>query len=221
MIRPSFPAIIAAPRYEYRPDARSAPPDDGRRSALLSDEPTIELVVRAQDRRPAGGRSAPAAQRAAAEALGAWPAAGRGAGQPRYRRSGAGNRAARAAPARHLPAPTRRRDAGVPPAVGPQSHPRRSATDRAPPAPCELPDDMASEEPSPLETGGRGRSRIERTTRRSATLSPRDRQLVVHGSKRNGVTTRSPGTSACQRRMPRAWRSRARCVVCWTRLKET
>ena len=98
-------AVTSGGRYDAdssrhgRPETRKAS-TAARTSAhidpLLSDEPTMELVIRARE----GDRMAVEAllQRClpVVEALGTWPAAGGRAGLARYGRSGAGSGAARA-----------------------------------------------------------------------------------------------------------------------------
>jgi hypothetical protein len=94
-----FPAIIAGVLH-----AMSSPPEDERESDLLSDEPTMELVVRARTGdRQAVERFCNAAFHT--ETLGAWQAAARGTEQPRYGGPRSGDRASRSAAARHVPAP--------------------------------------------------------------------------------------------------------------------
>lgn len=158
-----------------RPDP---PPDDEGESALLSDEPTMELVVRAQTGdRPAVEallqRSVPQLKR---WAHGKLPAAARGS-------LDTGDLVQETV--LHV---LRRLDTFQPRHVGAmQAYLRQSVLNRIRdeirkigrhPAPSELPEDMPSEEPSPLERAVEAEA-VSRYNQALTTLTPRDRQLVV------------------------------------------
>lgn len=158
-----------------RPDP---PPDDEGESALLSDEPTMELVVRAQTGdRPAVEallqRSVPQLKR---WAHGKLPAAARGS-------LDTGDLVQETV--LHV---LRRLDTFQPRHVGAmQAYLRQSVLNRIRdeirkigrhPAPSELPEDMPSEEPSPLERTVEAEA-VSRYNHALTTLTPRDRQLVV------------------------------------------
>jgi RNA polymerase sigma-70 factor, ECF subfamily len=158
-----------------RPDP---PPDDEGEDALLSDEPTIELVVRAQTGdRPAVEallqRSVPQLKR---WAHGKLPAAARGS-------LDTGDLVQETV--LHV---LRRLDTFQPRHVGAmQAYLRQSVLNRIRdeirkigrhPAPSELPEDMSSEEPSPLERAIEAEA-VSRYNQALTTLTPRDRQLVV------------------------------------------
>jgi RNA polymerase sigma-70 factor, ECF subfamily len=158
-----------------RPDP---PPDDEGESALLSDEPTIELVVRAQtgDRHAVEAllqRSVPQLKR---WAHGKLPAAARGS-------LDTGDLVQETV--LHV---LRRLDTFQPRHVGAmQAYLRQSVLNRIRdeirkigrhPAPSELPEDMPSEEPSPLERAVEAEA-VTRYHQALTTLTPRDRQLVV------------------------------------------
>ena len=162
----------------FRPEPPDPPPDEEGDSALLSDEPTIELVLRAQS-----------GDRAAVEALlqrsiphlkrwahGRLPAAARGS-------LDTGDLVQETV--LHV---LRRLDTFQPRHVGAmQAYLRQSVLNRIRdevrrigrhPAPCELPDDMASEEPSPLERAVEAEA-VSQYNQALMALSLRDRQLVV------------------------------------------
>jgi RNA polymerase sigma factor (sigma-70 family) len=158
-----------------RPDP---PPDDEGDSALLSDEPTIELVVRAQtgDRHAVEAllqRSVPQLKR---WAHGKLPAAARAS-------LDTGDLVQETV--LHV---LRRLDTFQPRHVGAmQAYLRQSVLNRIRdeirkigrhPAPSELPEDMPSEEPSPLERAVEAEA-VSRYHQALTTLTPRDRQLVV------------------------------------------
>ena len=158
-----------------RPDP---PPADEGESALLSDEPTMELVVRAQTGdRPAVEallqRSVPQLKR---WAHGKLPAAARGS-------LDTGDLVQETV--LHV---LRRLDTFQPRHVGAmQAYLRQSVLNRIRdeirkigrhPAPSELPEDMPSEEPSPLERAVEAEA-VSRYNQALTTLTPRDRQLVV------------------------------------------
>jgi RNA polymerase sigma factor (sigma-70 family) len=158
-----------------RPDP---PPYDEGESALLSDEPTMELVVRAQTGdRPAVEallqRSVPQLKR---WAHGKLPAAARGS-------LDTGDLVQETV--LHV---LRRLDTFQPRHVGAmQAYLRQSVLNRIRdeirkigrhPAPSELPEDMPSEEPSPLERAVEAEA-VSRYNQALTTLTPRDRQLVV------------------------------------------
>lgn len=154
------------------------PPEDERESDLLSDEPTMELVVRARsgDRQAVEAllqRSVPQLKR---WAHGKLPAAARNT-------LDTGDLVQETV--LHV---LRRLDTFQPRHVGAmQAYLRQSVLNRIRdevrrigrhPASCELPDDMASEEPSPHEQAVKAEA-VSRYCDALATLSPRDRQLVV------------------------------------------
>ena len=156
----------------------SLPPEDERESDLLSDEPTIELVVRAQ----AGDRHAVEAllQRSIPQlkrwAHGRLPAAARNT-------LDTGDLIQETV--LHV---FRRLDTFQPRHVGAmQAYLRQSVLNRIrdevrrigrhPPS-CELPDDVPSDEPSPWEHAVKAEA-VSRYCEALTTLSPRDRQLVV------------------------------------------
>lgn len=156
----------------------SPPPEDERESDLLSDEPTIELVVRARSGdRPAVEallqRSVPQLKR---WAHGKLPAAARDT-------LDTGDLVQETV--LHV---LRRLDTFQPRHVGAmQAYLRQSVLNRIRdevrrigrhPASCELPDDMPSEEPSPLERAVTAEA-VSRYCQALAGLRPRDRQLVV------------------------------------------
>jgi RNA polymerase sigma-70 factor (ECF subfamily) len=153
-------------------------PENERGSDLLSDEPTIELVVRAQtgDRQAVEAllqRSVPQLKR---WAHGKLPAAARNT-------LDTGDLVQETV--LHV---LRRLDRFLPRHVGAmQAYLRQSVLNRIRdevrrigrhPAPCELPDDMPSEEPSPLEEAVKAEA-VSRYHQALARLSTRDRQLVV------------------------------------------
>jgi RNA polymerase sigma-70 factor (ECF subfamily) len=156
----------------------SLPPEDERESDLLSDEPTIELVVRAQ----AGDRHAVEAllQRSIPQlkrwAHGRLPAAARNT-------LDTGDLIQETV--LHV---FRRLDTFQPRHVGAmQAYLRQSVLNRIRdevrrigrhPASCELPDDVPSDEPSPWEHAVKAEA-VSRYCEALTTLSPRDRQLVV------------------------------------------
>jgi RNA polymerase sigma-70 factor, ECF subfamily len=153
-------------------------PEDEHASELLSDEPTIELVVRARtgDRQAVEAllqRSVPQLKR---WAHGKLPAAARNT-------LDTGDLVQETV--LHV---LRRLDTFQPRHVGAmQAYLRQSVLNRIRdevrrigrhPASCELPDDMASEEPSPLEQAVTAEA-VSRYYEALAKLTPRDRQLVV------------------------------------------
>ncbi|HKH73807.1 MAG TPA: sigma-70 family RNA polymerase sigma factor [Vicinamibacterales bacterium] len=156
----------------------SLPPEDERESDLLSDEPTIELVVRAQ----AGDRHAVEAllQRSIPQlkrwAHGRLPAAARNT-------LDTGDLIQETV--LHV---FRRLDTFQPRHVGAmQAYLRQSVLNRIRdevrrigrhPASCELPDDVPSDEPSPWEHAVKAEA-VSRYCEALTMLSPRDRQLVV------------------------------------------
>jgi RNA polymerase sigma-70 factor, ECF subfamily len=160
-----------------RPRRSDLPPDE-RVSTLLSDEPTIELVVRAR----AGDRQAVEAllQRSVPQlkrwAHGKLPAAARGS-------LDTGDLVQETV--LHV---LRRLDTFTPRHVGAmQAYLRQSVLNRIRdevrrigrhPTPCELPADMPSEEPSPLERAVEAEA-VSRYNEALASLSPRNRELVV------------------------------------------
>ena len=156
----------------------SVTPDDEHESDLLSDEPTIELVVRAQtgDRQAVEAllqRSIPQLKR---WAHGKLPAAARNT-------LDTGDLVQETV--LHV---LRRLDTFEPRHVGAmQAYLRQSVLNRIRdevrkigrhPASCELPDDMPSEGPSPLEQAVRAEA-VSRYHEALLRLSPRDRELVV------------------------------------------
>ena len=162
----------------FQSERPAPPPDDEGESALLSDEPTIELVVRAQtgDRQAVEAllqRSVPQLKR---WAHGKLPAAARGS-------LDTGDLVQDTV--LHV---LRRLDTFQPRHVGAmQAYLRQSVLNRIRdeirkigrhPAPSELPDDMPSEEPSPLERAVEAEA-VSRYHQALTTLNPRDRQLVV------------------------------------------
>ena len=170
--------MIAAAHMNFRPELPDPPPHEEGDGDLLSDEPTMELVVRAQT-----------GDRAAVEALlqrsiphlkrwahGKLPAAARGS-------LDTGDLVQETV--LHV---LRRLDTFKPQHVGAmQAYLRQSVLNRIRdevrrigrhPAPCELPEDMASEEPSPLERAVETEA-VSHYNDALMTLSPRDRQLVV------------------------------------------
>lgn len=156
----------------------SPPPKDEHESDLLSDEPTIELVVRAQ----AGDRQAVEAllQRSVPElkrwAHGKLPAAARNV-------LDTGDLVQETV--LHV---LRRLDTFHPRHVGAmQAYLRQSVLNRIRdevrrigrhPASCELPEDVPSDEPSPWEQAVKAEA-VSRYCDALSTLNPRDRQLVV------------------------------------------
>ena len=156
----------------------SQPPEEDRESDLLSDEPTIELVVRARD----GDRQAVEAllQRSIPQlrrwAHGKLPAAARN-------NLDTGDLVQETV--LHV---LRRLDTFQPRHVGAmQAYLRQSVLNRIRdevrrlgrhPVSCELPEDLPSEEPSPLEQTVKAEA-VSRYHLALATLSPRDRSLVV------------------------------------------
>ena len=156
----------------------SLPPQDERESDLLSDEPTIELVVRARD----GDRQAVEAllQRSVPQlkrwAHGKLPAAARNS-------LDTGDLVQETV--LHV---LRRLDSFQPRHVGAmQAYLRQSVLNRIRdevrrigrhPASCELPEDMPSEEPSPLEQAVTAEA-VSRYYHALTRLTARDRQLVV------------------------------------------
>jgi RNA polymerase sigma-70 factor (ECF subfamily) len=170
-----FLAIIAAVSHEMSAPAR---PPDPPPEPLISDEPTIELVVRAQggDRQAAEAllqRSVPQLKR---WAHGKLPAAARGA-------LDTGDLVQETV--LHV---LRRLDTFQPRHVGAmQAYLRQSVLNRIRdevrrigrhPTPCELPADMPSDTPSPLERAVEAEA-VGRYQQALGTLSVRDRQLVV------------------------------------------
>jgi RNA polymerase sigma-70 factor (ECF subfamily) len=154
------------------------PPEDERESDLLSDEPTIELVVRARtgDRQAVEAllqRSVPQLKR---WAHGKLPAAARNT-------LDTGDLVQETV--LHV---LRRLDSFQPRHVGAmQAYLRQSVLNRIRdevrkigrhPASCELPDDMPSEEPSPLEQAVKEEA-VSRYHEALIRQRPRDRQLVV------------------------------------------
>jgi RNA polymerase sigma-70 factor, ECF subfamily len=154
------------------------PPEDERQSDLLSDEPTIELVVRAQtgDRQAVEAllqRSVPQLKR---WAHGRLPAAARN-------NLDTGDLVQETV--LHV---LRRLDSFQPRHVGAmQAYLRQSVLNRIRdevrrigrhPASIELPDDMASEEPSPEEQAVRAEA-VSKYNEALGRVTPRDRQLVV------------------------------------------
>jgi RNA polymerase sigma-70 factor (ECF subfamily) len=156
----------------------SSPPEDERESDLLSDEPTIELVVRART----GDRQAVEAllQRSVPQ-LKRW-AHGR---LPPAARNNLDTGDLVQETVLHV---LRRLDTFQPRHVGAmQAYLRQSVLNRIRdevrrigrhPASCELPDDMASEEPSPEEQAVKAEA-VSRYHEALGALSSRDRQLVV------------------------------------------
>jgi RNA polymerase sigma-70 factor, ECF subfamily len=153
-------------------------PEDERESDLLSDEPTIELVARAQEGdRPAVEallqRSVPQLKR---WAHGKLPAAARNT-------LDTGDLVQETV--LHV---LRRLDTFQPRHVGAmQAYLRQSVLNRIRdevrrigrhPTPCELPDDMPSEEPSPLEQAVTAEA-VSRYYQALSRLTHRDRELVV------------------------------------------
>jgi RNA polymerase sigma factor (sigma-70 family) len=156
----------------------SLPPEHERESDLLSDEPTIELVVRAQsgDRQAVEAllqRSIPQLQRWAHGKL------------PSSARNTLDTADLVQETVLHV---LRRLDTFQPRHVGAmQAYLRQSVLNRIRdevrrigrhPVSCELPDDMASDEPSPWEQAVKAEA-VSRYCETLARLSPRDRQLVV------------------------------------------
>jgi RNA polymerase sigma-70 factor (ECF subfamily) len=154
------------------------PPEDESQSDLLSDEPTIELVVRARsgDRQAVEAllqRSVPQLKR---WAHGKLPAAARNT-------LDTGDLVQETV--LHV---LRRLDTFQPRHVGAmQAYLRQSVLNRIRdevrrigrhPASCELPDDMPSEEPSPLEQAVKAEA-VSRYHQALTRISPRDRELVV------------------------------------------
>jgi RNA polymerase sigma-70 factor, ECF subfamily len=154
------------------------PPEDEHASDLLSDEPTIELVVRAQegDRRAVEAllqRSVPQLKRWAHGKL------------PSAARNNLDTGDLVQETVLHV---LRRLDTFQPRHVGAmQAYLRQSVLNRIRdevrrlgrhPASCELPDDMPSEERSPLEQAVTAEA-VSRYQEALMTLSARDRQLVV------------------------------------------
>jgi RNA polymerase sigma-70 factor (ECF subfamily) len=154
------------------------PPEDESQSDLLSDEPTIELVVRARsgDRQAVEAllqRSVPQLKR---WAHGKLPAAARNT-------LDTGDLVQETV--LHV---LRRLDTFQPRHVGAmQAYLRQSVLNRIRdevrrigrhPASCELPDDMPSEEPSPLEQAVKAEA-VSRYHQALTRVSPRDRELVV------------------------------------------
>jgi RNA polymerase sigma-70 factor, ECF subfamily len=156
----------------------SSPPEDERESDLLSDEPTMELVVRART----GDRQAVEAllQRSVPQ-LKRW-AHGR---LPPAARNNLDTGDLVQETVLHV---LRRLDTFQPRHVGAmQAYLRQSVLNRIRdevrrigrhPASCELPDDMASEEPSPEEQAVKAEA-VSRYHEALGALSSRDRQLVV------------------------------------------
>ena len=176
MIAVNRPDMSPPPRND-RPNLPSGPPDEVRR-ALLSDEPTMELVVRAQegDRQEVEAllqRSMPQLTR---WAHGRLPAAARGS-------LDTGDLVQETV--LHV---LRRLDTFRPDHVGAmQAYLRQSVLNRIRdevrrigrhPAPCELPDDMPSDLPSPLEEAVMAEG-VHRYQVALTKISPRDRQFVV------------------------------------------
>ena len=175
MIAVNRPDMSPPPRN--RPDLPSGPPDEGRH-ALLSDEPTMELVVRAQE----GDRQAVEAllQRSVPQlkrwAHGKLPAAARG------------NLDTSDLVQDTVLHVLRRLDTFRPQHVGAmQAYLRQSVLNRIRdevrrigrhPAPCELTDDMPSDLPSPLEEAVKAEG-VHRYQVALTQLTPRNRQLVV------------------------------------------
>jgi RNA polymerase sigma-70 factor (ECF subfamily) len=155
-----------------------SPPEDERESDLLSDEPTIELVVRARS----GDRQAVEAllQRSVPQ-LKRW-AHGR---LPPAARNNLDTGDLVQETVLHV---LRRLDTFQPHHVGAmQAYLRQSVINRIRdevrrigrhPASCELPDDMASEEPSPEEQAVKAEA-VSRYHEALGALISRDRQLVV------------------------------------------
>jgi RNA polymerase sigma-70 factor, ECF subfamily len=156
----------------------NSPPEDERESALLSDEPTIELVVRARtgDRQAVEAllqRSVPQLKRWAHGKL------------PPAARNNLDTGDLVQETVLHV---LRRLDTFQPQHVGAmQAYLRQSVINRIRdevrrigrhPASCELPDDMASEEPSPEEQAVKAEA-VSRYHDALGALSSRDRQLVV------------------------------------------
>jgi RNA polymerase sigma factor (sigma-70 family) len=159
------------------PDMSDSPSADAQ-STLLSDEPTIELVVRARggDRMAVEAllqRSVPQLKR---WAHGRLPAAARGT-------LDTGDLVQETV--LHV---LRRLDTFEPRHVGAmQAYLRQSVINRIRdevrrigrhPTPCELPEDMRSELPSPLEEAVQAEG-VQRYRTALATLAPRDRELIV------------------------------------------
>jgi RNA polymerase sigma-70 factor, ECF subfamily len=174
--------MIAASRTTVKDPSisKTTAPDDptGGEDTLLSDEPTIELVVKARegDRLAVEAllqRSIPSLRRFAHGRL---PAAARGA-------LDTGDLVQETV--LHV---LRRLDSFEPRHVGAmQAYLRQSVINRIRdevrritrhPAPAELPEDLASEVPSPLEEAVRAEA-YERYRAVLVELSPRDRQMVV------------------------------------------
>jgi RNA polymerase sigma factor (sigma-70 family) len=163
---------------EPRPGRANLTPSAEAQSALLSDEPTMELVVRAR----AGDRMAVEAllQRSLPQlkswAHGRLPAAARGT-------LDTGDLVQETV--LHV---LRRLDTFEPRHVGAmQAYLRQSVINRIRdevrrigrhPTPCELPDDMRSDLPSPLEEAVHAEG-VQRYRTALAALIPRDRELVV------------------------------------------
>jgi RNA polymerase sigma-70 factor (ECF subfamily) len=173
MMAASHNTVNDAPKKKSEPQ----PPTNGD-DALLSDEPTIELVVKARegDRMAVEAllqRSIPSLKRFAHGRL---PAAARGS-------LDTGDLVQETV--LHV---LRRLDTFEPRHVGAmQAYLRQSVINRIRdevrrigrhPAPAELPQDLASDLPSPLEEAVRAEA-YERYRSVLVTLSPRDRQMVV------------------------------------------
>ena len=173
--RTSFLAIIASVLHVM---SSPPPPEDERESDMVSDEPTIELVVRARsgDRQAVEAllqRSVPQLKR---WAHGKLPPAARNT-------LDTGDLVQETV--LHV---LRRLDTFQPHHVGAmQAYLRQSVLNRIRdevrrigrhPASCELPDDMPSEEPSPHEQAVMAEA-VSRYCEALTVLSPRDRQLVV------------------------------------------
>jgi len=156
----------------------SSPPEDERQSDLLSDEPTIELVVRARtgDRQAVEAllqRSIPQLKRWAHGKL------------PSAARNNLDTGDLVQETVLHV---LRRLDTFQPRHVGAmQAYLRQSVINRIRdevrrigrhPASCELPEDMASDEPSPEEQAVKAEA-VSRYHDALGALSSRDRQLVV------------------------------------------
>ena len=186
-LRPIHPGRSAAPDANRRAVfllIRYDPLTHGRRphddtTTLLSDQPTVELIIRARARRLGGHRRDSAALPSVAEAMGAWAAAGGGTRPSRHGRSRAGRRDERHRAARHVRAAARRRDAGLSAAIGDQQDSRRDAALRpAPASRWSFPTIYASEAPSPEEQAIHEQTYARYRAAMNG-LKPRERELVI------------------------------------------
>ena len=188
---------MTAPR---KAASRSTTPHD----ALISDEPTIELVVRLV--KGIGWRSKPPLKRCSPGLPPLGPrAAARGAsGAVPILRSRPGNRVLHVAAARHLRA-RHGRDAGLP-CQSDQSHPRRGPQGHPPP------DAGGTADGPGVDHTSRSRSRCSpRPTAVPRGAGGLGRCAIAswwwRGSKRSGRWPRSPSGSRCPRRTRRGWPS--------------